>query len=163
MPTLLAAVGEPDVKEKLLTGHRASGKTFKAHLDGFDQTDLLSGKGPGERKEIFYFDAGGNLNAVRYQDWKIHFTIMEGAINTAYRKTPSWPLIINLRMDPFEVGPDSGMYIRDFYADLMFMFVPAQVIVGNFLQTFAKFPPRTGDSLSIDSVMDKMKEASSRQ
>ncbi|MCV5919734.1 arylsulfatase, partial [Escherichia coli] len=81
-------------------------KTFKAHLDGYNQLDLLTGKADeGARKEIFYFDAGGNLNAVRYKDWKIHFSIMEGAINEAYRKTPSWPLIVNLRMDPFEVGP----------------------------------------------------------
>jgi arylsulfatase len=164
MPTLLAAVGEPDVKEKLKKGHRAAGKKFKVHLDGYDQTALLSGTGPGERKEIFYFDAGGNLNAIRYQDWKIHFTIMEGAINTAYRKTPSWPLIINLRMDPFEDGPDSSMYIRDFYADQMWMFVPAQAVVGNFLSTFKEFPQRQeGDSLSIDAVINKMKAASSRQ
>ena len=81
LPTLMAGVGEPDIKEKLLTGHQANGKTFKAHLDGYNQIDLLSGKGPGKRNEIFYFDAGGNLNALRYQDWKIHFTIMEGAIN----------------------------------------------------------------------------------
>jgi len=53
------------------------------------------------------------LAAVRYKDWKLHFTIMEGAINEAYRKTPSWPLIVNLRMDPFEVGPDDALYIRD--------------------------------------------------
>ena len=88
---------------------------------------------------------------------------MEGAINEAYRKTPSWPLIVNLRMDPFEVGPDAAMYIRDFYADQMWMFVPAQVLVGKFLGTFKDFPPRTGDSLSIDVVMDEMKRASSRQ
>ena len=52
--------------------------------------------------EIFYFDQGGNLNAVRYDDWKVSFAINEGAINTAYRKTPAWPLIVNLRADPFE-------------------------------------------------------------
>jgi hypothetical protein len=88
---------------------------------------------------------------------------MEGAINEAYRKTPSWPLIINLRMDPFEVSPEAAMYIRDFYADQMWMFVPAQVLVGKFLATFKDFPPSAGDSLSIDGVMDEMKRASSRQ
>ncbi len=164
LPTLLAAAGEPKIKEKLLKGYRANGKNFKVHLDGYDETALLSGAGPGKRNEIFYFDAGGNLNAIRYKDWKIHFTIMEGAINTAYRKTPSWPLIINLRMDPFEDGPDSSMYIRDFYADQMWMFVPAQAVVGKFLATFKDFPQRQeGGSLSIDNVIDKMKAASSRQ
>ncbi len=164
MPTLLAAAGEPDVKEKLLKGHKADGKRFKVHLDGYDQTALLSDDGPGKRKEIFYFDAGSNLNAIRYQDWKIHFTIMEGTINEAYRKTPSWPLVVNLRMDPFEDGPDSSMYIRNFYADTMWMFVPAQAVVGEFLATFKDYPQRqAGGSLSIDAVMDKMKAAASRQ
>jgi arylsulfatase len=156
MPTLLAAAGEPDVKEKLLEGHRAAGKRFKVHLDGYDQTELLAGEGPGKRDEIFYFDAGGNLNALRYNDWKIHWTIMEGSINEAYRKTPSWPLIINLRMDPYEVSPDSSMYVRQFYADQMWTFVPAQAVVQDFLGTFKEFPPTAGGSLSIDSVLDKL-------
>ncbi|MDF5425736.1 arylsulfatase, partial [Vibrio parahaemolyticus] len=157
MPTLLAAVGEPDVKEKLLKGHKAAGKTFKAHLDGYNQLDLLTGKADeGARKEIFYFDAGGNLNAVRYKDWKIHFSIMEGAINEAYRKTPSWPLIVNLRMDPFEVGPDAALYVRHFYADQMWMFVPAQAIVRKFLETFKEFPATKGSSLSIEKVVETM-------
>jgi arylsulfatase A-like enzyme len=163
MPTLLAAVGEPAIKEKLLSGYEANGKTFKAHLDGYNQTDLLSGKGPGKRNEIFYFDAGGHLNAVRYKDWKIHFTIMEGAINEAYRKTPSWPLIVNLRMDPYEVGPDAALYIRNFYADQMWMFVPAQAFVAKFLESFKEFPPTAGDSLSVDAVLAEMKGAASRQ
>jgi arylsulfatase len=163
LPTLMAAVGEPDIKDKLLTGHEANGKTFKAHIDGYDQTALLKGEAPGARKEIFYFDAGGNLNAVRYKDWKLHFTIMEGAINEAYRKTPSWPLIVNLRMDPFEVGPDAALYIRNFYADQMWMFVPAQALVSKFLETFKEFPPAEGGSLSVDTVVNKMKAAASRQ
>ena len=163
MPTLLAAAGETDVKDKLLKGYKANGKTFKVHLDGYDQTDLLSGKGPGKRNEIFYFDAGGNLNALRYKDWKVHFTIMEGAINEAYRKSPSWPLIVNLRMDPFEVGPDAALYVRNFYADQMWMFVPAQSYVANFLETFKEFPPTSGGSLSVDAVLNQMKAASSRQ
>jgi len=163
MPTLLAAVGEPDIKEKLLKGYEAAGKTFKVHLDGYNQMDLLTGKEPGKRKEIFYFDAGGHLNAIRYNDWKAHFTIMEGAINEAYRKTPSWPIIVNLRMDPYEVGMDSSMYIRNFYAETMFMFVPAQAFVVNFLESFKEFPPTRGSSLSIDSVLSEMQSGASRQ
>ena len=156
MPTLLAAAGEPGVKEKLLEGHEAAGKQFRAHLDGYDQTELLAGDGPGARNEIFYFDAGGNLNALRYNDWKIHWTIMEGAINEGYRKTPSWPLIINLRMDPYEVSPDSALYTRQFYADQMWTFVPAQALVQEFLATFKDFPPTAGGSLSIDAVLQQL-------
>ena len=156
MPTLLAAAGEPGIKEKLLDGHRAADKRFNVHLDGYDQTELLSGEGPSARREIFYFDAGGNLNALRYDDWKIHWTIMEGGINEAYRKSPSWPLIINLRMDPYEVSPDSEMYIRQFYADQMWTFVPAQAVVQKFLGTFKKYPPTAGGSLSIDRVLEQL-------
>ena len=164
MPTLLAAAGEPGVKESLKKGgHRANGKRFKAHLDGFDQTALLSGEGESARDEIFYFDAGGNLNALRYNDWKIHFTIMEGAINEAYRKTPSWPLIINLRMDPFEVSPDSALYVRHFYADQMWTFVPAQALVGDFLSTFREFPPTEGGSLSVENVLSQLKTQTKNQ
>jgi arylsulfatase len=163
VPTLMAAAGDPDIKEKLKKGLTVGNKTFKTHLDGYDQGDLLAGKAPGARKEIFYFDAGGNLNALRYDQWKIHFSIMEGSINEAYRKTPSWPLVVSLRQDPFEVSPDAALYIR-WYADQMWMFVPAQTYVQNFLSTFKEFPPSQAvGSLSVEKVLQKMQSASSRQ
>ncbi len=163
VPTLMAAAGDPDIKEKLKRGHKAAGKKFKTHLDGYDQTAALKGTGPGQRKEIFYFDAGGNLNAVRYQDWKLHFTIMEGSINEAYRKTPSWPLVVNLRQDPFEVSPDSALYIR-WMADQMWLFVPAQAVVGQFLATFKEFPPSQAvGSLSVEKVLQELQTQDARQ
>ncbi|HXS15873.1 MAG TPA: sulfatase-like hydrolase/transferase, partial [Polyangiaceae bacterium] len=158
MPTLLAAAGVPDVKEKLMKGYQAGPKNFKVHLDGYNQLGLLTGNSGGARKEIFYFDAGAHLNALRYQDWKVHFAIMEGDISTAYRKEPSWPWIVNLRMDPFERFPDqSRMYIK-WYGENMWMFVPAQHIVGEFLATFKDFPLRqASSSLSIDKVLETLK------
>ncbi len=164
VPTLMAAAGDPGVKESLMKGgHKAAGKTFRTHLDGYDQTALLSGKGQGARKEIFYFDAGGNLNALRYQDWKIHFTIMEGSINEAYRKSPSWPLVVNLRQDPFEVTPDSALYTR-WYADQMWLFVPAQAFVGKFLSTFKEYPPSQAvSSLSLEKVLQQLQTQQARQ
>ena len=156
MPTLLAAAGVPDIKERVLKGHTAAGKTFKAHLDGYNLMPLWKGEvKENPRNEIFYFDQGGHLNAVRYKNWKIHFTIMEGAINTAYRKSPAWPVVINLRADPFEVSWKSAMYTR-WYAENMWLFVPAQAYVGNFLQTFKEFPPVMGSSLGIDNVLKKL-------
>ena len=73
LPTFVAAAGEPDIKEKLLTGYEAIGKTFKVHLDGYDQRDLLAGTGPGKRKEYFYWTDDGNLCGLRYEQWKIVF------------------------------------------------------------------------------------------
>ena len=155
MPTLLAAAGVPDVKEKLLTGYSAGGKNFKVHLDGYNMMDSWKNGTESPRKEIFYFDAGGNLNALRYQDWKIHFALMEGSINEGYRKTPSWPIVINLRADPFEVSWKSSMYTR-WYGDNMWLFVPAQQFVGQFLQTFKDFPPVAGGSLGVDKVVESL-------
>ena len=157
IPTLMAAVGEPNVKEKLLKGHKANGKKFKVHLDGYNQLDLLTGKGEGQRNEIFYFDAGGNLNAVRYKDWKLHFTIIEGDLTEAYRKTPSWPIVYNLRTSPFERPYfESRMYLR-WMADQMWLFVPAQQVIGKFLATFKEFPQRQPiGSLSVEKVLMQM-------
>jgi arylsulfatase len=157
MPTLLAAAGVPDIKEKLLKGHKAGDKTFKVHLDGYNLMPYWQGKEKiSPRREIFYFDQGGNLNAIRYNNWKLHFTILEGAINTAYRKQPAWPVLINLRADPYETAwKDSDMYTR-WFADQMWTFVPAQSITAEFLETFVEFPPVMGSSLSVDRVLKEM-------
>jgi arylsulfatase len=156
MPTLLAAAGVPDVKEKLLTGYQAGDKNFKVHLDGYNLMPLWKGEvDENPRNEIFYFDQGGHLNAVRYRNWKLHFTILEGPISEAYRKTPAWPIVINLRADPYEVSWNSAMYMR-WMADNMWLFVPAQTYVGEFLQTFKEFPPVMGSSLSVDNVLKSL-------
>ena len=73
IPTLMAAAGEPNITEKLKKGHRVGGKKFKVHLDGYDQTDYFSGKGPDPRKEFFYFNDDGSLVALRYNQWKLVF------------------------------------------------------------------------------------------
>ena len=101
MPTLLAAAGEPDIVEKVKKGYQANGKTFKVHLDGYNFLPYFKGevkKGP--REEIFYFGQGGELNAIRWNDWKVHFAVTNGNIATAIREVPGWPVIVNLRADP---------------------------------------------------------------
>jgi arylsulfatase len=162
LPTFAAAVGEPNVKDKLLTGYKTNGKTFKNHLDGYNQLDMLMGKdSAGKRKEIFYFDAGGNLNALRYGDWKVHFAIIDGNLTTAYRKSPSWPIIVNLRQDPYERAPfESLMYLK-WQGEKMWTMVPAQSIVADFLSTFKDFPPAKSGSLSVDKVLQQMTTAPS--
>ena len=163
LPTLLAAAGEPKVKEKLLKGHKVGNRTFKAHIDGYNQMDLLTGKGPGKRNEIFYFDAGANLNAIRYKDWKLIFTLVEGDITTAYRKTPSWPKIVNLRQDPYErFAFDSKMYVR-WMADKMWLLVPSQAVVMKHAQSLKEFPATRGSSLSIDKVLQQLQTPSTHQ
>jgi len=111
MPTIMAAVGEPDIKEKLLKGHKADGKKFKVHLDGYDQTALLKGEGPGARKEIFYITHDGNLSAFRYGKWKIVFTQQKATGIDVWREefVPTrWPLLVDLHADPFERAMQEG-------------------------------------------------------
>ena len=156
MPTFVAAAGVPDVKAQLLKGYKAGDKTFKVHLDAYDMTDLLSGKGPGQRKEIFYFDDSGSLNAFRYGDWKVTFATKDSWWADV-AKPRTVPLVVNLRQDPFEVTQDSMMF-GHWYADKLWVMVPAQVIVGQFLMTFKESPQRQKSaSANIQQVLDRMK------
>ncbi len=163
LPTLLAAAGEPDVVEKLREGHEANGKTFKVHIDGYDQTDLLSGEGSSKRQEIFYFDDRGSLNAVRIRDWKVHFAVGDGWYGGTVAFPQNFPLVTNLRMDPFEevIGDMDKMplYFR-WAADKMWIYQPMQVFVGGFLQSFQEFPQRQASaSFNIGEVMERMQSA----
>jgi arylsulfatase len=153
IPTLLAAVGRPGIVDKLKNGYVANGKKWKVHLDGYDFTPYFKGKSKkGPREEIFYFGQGGELNAVRWNDWKAHFAQLEGGINTAIRQTPAWPLLINLKADPYEkMWEESEMYIR-WYADNMWLFVPIQAKVQKFLGSLEGFPFQPGSSLSASGI-----------
>jgi arylsulfatase len=173
MPTLLAAANggkDTNIQARLKKGGvKADGKTFKAHLDGYNQLDLLTGKGPGKRKNLFYFDAGGDLNAVRLDHeghaWKITFTEMSGDLATAWHdKSPSWPIIVDLRQDPYEQfpRPASGMFLK-WYAKRMFLMVPAQQLVGSYMGSLEEFPPARGSSLSLGKMMAQIQYAAPGQ
>jgi arylsulfatase len=156
-PTLLAAAGVPDVKQQLLTGYKSGDKTFKVHLDAYDMTNPLSGHGPGQRKEIFYFDDSGSLNAFRYGDWKVTFATKDSWWADV-AKPRTVPLVVNLRQDPFEVTPDAKMYER-WYGDKLWVMVPAQAIVGQFLMSFKEFPQRQKSaSVNVQQVLDQMRQ-----
>ncbi len=155
MPTFAAAAGEPNLVEKLKKGgYRANGKKWKIHPDGYNFMPFFKGEvAEGPRKEIFYFGATGELNAVRYQDWKVHFATLEGGINTAVRETPAWPLVINLRADPYQKGAlESEMYLRWYAENTMWIFVPIQMQVANFLKTMPEYPFQKGSSLTASNI-----------
>ncbi|MCG7899640.1 MAG: arylsulfatase [Candidatus Thiodiazotropha weberae] len=154
IPTLMAAAGQPGIVEKLKKGYKANGKEWKVHLDGYDFSSYFKGKtNQGPREEIYYFGQGGELNAVRWNDWKVHFATLEGGINTAIRETPSWPLIINLKADPYEIMWQEGKlgYLR-WYADNMWLFVPIQAKVQEFLASLDGYPFQSGSSLSASGI-----------
>ena len=99
----------PDIRERLAKGTTLGKKEYKVHLDGYNFMPFFQGETiRGPRKEIFYFDQGGNLNAVRYQDWKVSFAVQHGNIATGTRSVTNWAMITNLRMDPYERGMEDG-------------------------------------------------------
>ncbi len=154
MPTLLAAAGEPAVKEKLMKGYRANGRDFKIHPDGYNFVPFLTGQADkGPRQEIYYFGQGGELNAIRVQDWKIHFATIDGNIATGARKVTGWPLLINLKADPYEkMWQEAALGYLRWYADLLWTFVPAQQYLGQFLATIPDYPFQAGASLNAAGI-----------
>ena len=113
--TLVAAAGEPDIKDKLLQGYDAAGKTFKVHLDGYDQRDLLAGKGPDKRREFFYWTDDGNLAGLRYDQWKAVFMEQQAHGFDVWAQPLvqlRLPMLFNLRSDPVRAGPARGGRLR---------------------------------------------------
>ena len=130
---------------------------YKVHIDGFDQTDVVTGKGPGKRHNIFYFDDNANFNAMRWNDWKIHFAVAWDGWSGP-REALNFPRLIHLRSDPYEEALESGLYAR-WFGDNLWLFVPAQVEVGKWLATFREFPPRQPTaSFTIDRLMQQMQQ-----
>jgi hypothetical protein len=127
-----------------LNGYDANGKTFKVHLDGYDQRDLLSG-GDDKRREFFYWTDDGDLAGLRYDQWKVVF-LEQKAIGMRVWMEPLTPLraplLFNLRTDPFEhANEEAGDYDK-WLGERMFVMAPAQAIVAKELQTLKDFPPR---------------------
>ncbi len=163
LPTYLAAVGVPDIKEQLKEGGvRAIGRKYKVHLDGYNFLPHLTGQEEnGPRHEIFYFSDTGELTALRYDDWKMIFLEQE-----EYATFRAWiepwtelrvPMLTNIRRDPYERAHQTSNTYYDWMLDRVYLMIPAQVYVGQFLATFKEFPPRQkAGSFSIDQVMEKM-------
>ncbi|MHC4081192.1 MAG: arylsulfatase [Planctomycetota bacterium] len=165
MPTFVAAAGDPDVKQKLLKGHRVGRKNYRVHLDGYNFLPHLTGRDDeSPRKEIFYFSDDGDLTALRYQDWKLIF--LEQRVEATFQ---AWaepfvplrvPLIFHLRRDPYERSQVTSNTYYDWLLDRAYLLVPAQAYVGEFLATFREYPPRQkAASFSLDQVMEKLQTA----
>jgi arylsulfatase len=165
IPTILAALGEPDIVEKLKQGHTAGDKTFQVHLDGYNLLPYLRGEtDDSPRKEFLYWSDDGDLTALRYEQWKVVFT-EQRAHGFSVWQDPFVPLrapkIFTLRGDPFERADDEGIDYPRWRAERLFLLVPAQALVARWLNSFQDFPPRqTPASFGIDQVMEKIMDAS---
>ena len=161
LPTLLAAAGEPDIVEKCKKGYTAGKKTYKVHLDGFNLIPHLKGEvKENPRPGFLYWSDEGDLFAIRYGDWKIHFMEQRSEGFDAWQDpfTPlRFPKLVNLRTDPFEEADHSSMFYEKWRADRVFMLVPAGALVGQYIQTMMEFPPRQRpESWSVGDVMEKL-------
>jgi arylsulfatase len=163
-PTLMAAAGNPTITEQLLKGVKLGDREYKNHLDGYNQLDLLLGKGPSKRHEIFYF-GGPHLGAVRIDDFKFRF----------YEQPQGWPgpkvttdmpTMVNLRQDPFERTPSiggqslndqGGGYMNDFMAREFWRFVLVQQYVGKLALTAIDYPPMQDPAtFNLEAVKQKI-------
>ena len=163
-PTLLAAAGDADVKERLLTGWQTGGRTYKVHLDGFNQLPFLTGQQPDSaRKDFFYFNDDGQLVGVRYENWKLVFCEQRTEGTLAIWREPFTclraPKMYNLRMDPYERADITSNTYNDWVIRRAFLVVPAQALVAQFIATFKEFPPRqTPSSFSVDQIMEQLQK-----
>jgi arylsulfatase len=165
LATLLAAVGEPNVKEELLKGKNVGGKTYKVHLDGYNLMPALKGGGEWPRREFLYWTDDGSVAALRYENWKVTF-LKQNAEGMHVWQQPfeqlRAPMLTNLRMDPFERNEVEGMGYNQWYLEHMFAIAPAGAYVGQWLQSFREFPPRQRPgSFNLDRVMEAVTRGAS--
>jgi arylsulfatase len=164
LPTLLAAAGEPEIKEKLLKGHEAAGKSFKVHLDGFNQLAYLTGQTENSpRRGFFYFNDDGDLVCMRYENWKIVFMEQRAPGTLRVWAEPFTPLrlpkLFDLRADPYERADITSNTYYDWIISQPYLFFGAQAATERFLATFKAFPPRQrAASFTIDQAMEKLKQ-----
>jgi arylsulfatase A-like enzyme len=166
LPTLTNAAGNPNITQQLLQGVQLGDRTYKNHLDGYDQMDLLLGKGPSKRHEIFYF-GGSTLGALRFDDFKFQF-YQQPYGWPGEKVTTDMPGIVNLRQDPFERTPSiraenlnhlGGGYMNDFYAREFWRFVLVQQEVAKLAETAVGYPPMQAPaSFNLEAVKRQVDE-----
>jgi len=158
-PTLVAAAGNTNIAGELLKGKQLGDRTYKVHLDGFDQTDLITGKGPSKRNEIFYFTEG-TLSAVRIGDFKYRFTDQPNGWFGATEKV-DWPVVTNLRLDPYErTGLTQSIAYYNWYVFEFWRGVFVQQVVAKLGQTAIDYPPmQKGASFNLEAVKQQIEKA----
>jgi arylsulfatase A-like enzyme len=162
-PTFVTAAGNPNITAELLKGKQMGGQNYKVHLDGYDQTALITGKGPSARHEILYFTEG-TLSAVRIDDYKYRFTDQPGGWLGGTIKV-DWPILTNLRLDPFERmnlpnGANGSLAFYNWFAFEFWRFQFVQKEVARVAQTAIEYPPmQKGASFNLEAVKAQIEKA----
>jgi len=157
-PTFLAAAGDPNIAEELKKGKPLGDRTYKVYLDGYNQMDLITGKGPSKRNEIFYF-AESTLGAVRIGDFKYRFIDQPNGWLGGTVKV-DWPILVNLRLDPFErTGISGSLAYYNWFAYEFWRFVFVKQEVARYAQTFLDFPPlQKGASFNLERLKEELEK-----
>jgi arylsulfatase len=162
-PTFVAVAGNPNITAELLKGKEMGGQTYKVHLDGYDQTALITGKGPSTRHEVLYFTEG-TLSAVRIDDYKYRFTDQPGGWLGGTVKV-DWPILTNIRLDPFERmnlpnGANGSLAFYNWFAYEFWRFQFVQKEIGKLAQTAIEYPPmQKGASFNLEAVKAQIEKA----
>jgi arylsulfatase A-like enzyme len=162
-PTFVTAAGNPNITAELLNGKQMGGKNYKVHLDGYDQTALITGKGPSARHEILYFTEG-TLSAMRIDDYKYRFTDQPGGWLGGTIKV-DWPILTNIRLDPFERmglpnGANGSLAFYNWFAFEFWRFQFVQKEVGKVAQSAIEYPPmQKGASFNLEAVKAQIEKA----
>jgi arylsulfatase len=162
-PTFVAAAANPNIVDELKAGKQIGERTFKVHLDGYNQMDLITGKGPSKRNEIFYFTES-TLSAVRIGDYKYRFTDQPNGWLGATEKV-DWPFLVNLRLDPFErtgmpAGKGGSLAYYNWYVYEFWRFVFVQREVARAAQSFVDFPPmQKGATFNLEGIKEQIQRA----
>ncbi len=167
LPTFAAIAGDTDVKERLLKGTTINGRTYKNHIDGYNQLDYLTGKvNESPREGFIYVNDAGSIAALRYGDWKATF------LENRARQLQIWlepfvelraPLLSNLRRDPFEKAYKGSNTYYDWYIDRAYILIAIQTYAFNFLSTFQEFPAsQTAGDWSLSKVEKQIAEMTAK-
>ena len=158
-PTFVAAAGNANIVDELKAGKQLGEQNFKAHLDGYNQLDFITGNSPSKRNEIFYFTES-TLGAVRINDYKYRFIDQPGGW-TGNTVKVDWPILTNLRLDPFErTGMSGSMEYANWYILEFWRFVFVQQEVAKFGASFVEFPPmQTPASFNLEAVKEQIMKA----
>jgi arylsulfatase len=156
LPTFVAAAGDPNIIEELKAGKKIGDQTYKVHLDGYNQLDFITGKSPSKRKEIVYF-AETTIGAIRINDYKYRFIDQPSGWLGGTVK-PDWPILVNLRLDPFErTGLGRSFNYANWYTYEFWRYVFVQDVVEQFAKSFIEFPPmQKGASFNLDNIKEQV-------
>jgi arylsulfatase len=164
LPTLAAAAGAPDIKDKLKEGVELNGRKYRNYIDGYNQLGYLSGESKeSPRKEFFFVNDDGQVVAIRYGDWKAVFLENRGRAFEVWREPfveLRVPLLFNLRRDPFEKAQHNSNTYNDWFISRVFVIVPMQQIAAKFLMTMKDYPPsQSPGSFNLEKVKKQIEEA----